>query len=253
MEQFIKKIHEVKKGKRLYIYGAGLYAQRVYQLLLKNNIEIEGFVVTNDNKCNSQLFPLPIKKAEEIDFSNVALILGVNRHNSIEILEYLQNEKKCDMKNVLVACEYLEQRKINKDYYKMPTIELTTVIGCRVNCKYCPQKLLINKYFENNPNREKEMSMDIFKKCLSHLPEECNIQFCGMAEPFLNARCSDMIIEACNAGKNIELYTTLVGTSIEDIKKIWDLPIDYVNIHIPDKDNNAKIPITDDYLKMLLN
>jgi hypothetical protein len=72
-----------------------------------------------------------------------------------------------------------------------------------------------------------------------------------MAEPFLNRDCNNMILEAIEAGKNVELYTTLVGAQREDIEKIWDIPFDYVNIHIPDEEGNAKIPITEEYLKLL--
>jgi hypothetical protein len=93
--------------------------------------------------------------------------------------------------------------------------------------------------------------MDVFRKCLSHLPHECNIAFCGMSEPFLNKNCSDMILEAVNNEKHVELYTTLVGATLDDIKKIWDFPIDYVNIHLSDRNGNAKIPVTDEYLQLL--
>jgi organic radical activating enzyme len=251
VKEFTDEILKRKKEKDIYIYGAGLYAQRVYQVLLKDNVDIAGFVVTNDDSCNRSMFQLPIYKAKEVDFRNILLIIGANRHNSIEIKKYLETRTDCNLEDVIVACEYLDRRQINENYYEIPTIEFTTVIGCKVNCKYCPQNLLISKYFENNLNRDKIMSMDIFRKCLNHLPHECNIQFCGMAEPFLNKNCSDMIIEASEAGKHIELYTTLVGATEEDIKKIWDLPLDYVNIHIPDSEGNAKIPITNEYLQML--
>lgn len=251
MKQLIEAIHTKKQNKDIYIYGVGLYAQRVYQILLENGIDIAGFVVTSDKACNHNLFPLPIYKADEFDFSNVLIIIGTNRHNSIEIKKYLQNQTNCDGNSILISCEYLEHRETDENYYKMPTVEITTVIGCKVNCKYCPQKLLMNRYFENNLKRDSVMSMDTFRRCLQNLPNECNIQFCGMSEPFLNENCSEMIIEASKSGKHIELYTTLVGASIKKIEKIWNLPLEYVNIHIPDVERNADIPISDEYLQLL--
>ena len=47
-------------------------------------------------------------------------------------------------------------------------LEITTRIGCSCNCVYCPQSLLINKYFsrEKGNMAEKVMSFDTFTKCV---------------------------------------------------------------------------------------
>jgi hypothetical protein len=36
----------------------------------------------------------------------------------------------------------------------MPSMEITTVIGCRVYCDFCPQDLLMKKYGELNNNKK---------------------------------------------------------------------------------------------------
>lgn len=251
MDLFAQKVKDLqRKYEKIYIYGAGLFGQRVYKILQENYIPVCGFVVTNDSQCNKKLFAVQVLHLEEIDLSRCGIVISANRRNSIEILEVLKN-KHCDDDRIVCAYEYLEHRKLDTGYYEMPTIEITTVIGCKVNCKYCPQKLLLKNYFQDNLHRDSIMTIDTFMECLSNLPEKCNIQFCGMSEPFLNPSCSDMIKRAFEAGKNIELYTTLVGITQSEIEEIWDIPLDYVNIHVPDVNGYADIPVTDEYLELL--
>lgn len=243
-------INEIKKAtgdkEKIYIYGAGLRGRDLYKML-KNSFSIDGFIVTNDMQSSENLFGLPVYRAETINFNEAVVIIGANRRNTVDILKYLE-EKNC---NVICACEYMEKRKIEGSNYNRPWIEVTTVIGCKVNCKFCPQDLLINKYFENNVKREYKMSMETFSKCLEHLPKECNIKFCGMAEPFLNPLCTDMILKAYETGREIELFTTLVGADKQSVEKIWDLPFTMVNIHVPDENQYANIPLTDEYYELL--
>jgi len=251
MNIFVKKVKELQeKAGKIYIYGAGLYAQRVYKLLKEKDVSVQGFVVTSDIQCNNHLFDLQVLCIQEIDLNGIGIVVGANRRNSIEILKVLE-EKNCNDDKIICACEYLDNRELDAGYYEAPTIEITTVIGCKVNCKYCPQKLLLKNYFQNDVQRDSIMTMDMFIACLDNLPEKCNIQFCGMAEPFLNPICSDMIIKAYEAGKNIELYTTLVGVTQPEIEKIWDIPLYYVNIHVADVNGYADIPVTSEYLELL--
>jgi organic radical activating enzyme len=235
----------------LYIYGAGLYAQRTYRLLTEHDIGVDAFVVTFDDNCDRSMFSAPIVLAKDTDFDDVLLIIGANRHNTIEIKKYLAENTNCDVSGVLAACEILDHVTLEEAFLTRPTIEITTVLGCRVNCRYCPQSVLIHEYFKENRERARVMTMELFEACLSHMPDDCIVQVCGMAEPFLNKACSDMIVKAHRAGKHVEVYTTLVGATRADIEKIWDLPLDYVNIHLPDKEGNADIPVTDEYLALL--
>jgi DNA repair photolyase len=46
-------------------------------------------------------------------------------------------------------------------------MEITTVIGCKNMCSYCPQRTLINSY-----NGERIMTFDTFKQCIDKIPVE---------------------------------------------------------------------------------
>ncbi len=49
---------------------------------------------------------------------------------------------------------------------KLHALELSLTIGCRLDCLYCPQKLLLNKYYNADKNRKSILSFDDFKKLL---------------------------------------------------------------------------------------
>lgn len=129
------------------------------------------------------------------------------------------------------------------------SIEVTTVIGCKVGCRYCPQGLLTTKYFEQDRSRARVMTMETFRKCLEFFPKEYDVSFGGMSEPFLNGQFVEMLEIACKAGKHISLFTTLVGAAPEQVDRILELPIQYVVLHVADKYGYAHIPLTENYYR----
>ncbi|MCM1038090.1 MAG: SPASM domain-containing protein [Ruminococcus sp.] len=238
-----------KQREKIYIYGAGLYGQRVYKLLRENELPVQGFIVSSDSQCNKKIFDLKVQYVKDMDLKEAGIIIGANRRNSLEILDVLHRMNVCEDR-IICACEYLDKREIDKKYYQLPSVEITTVIGCKVNCQYCPQPRLLKNYFRDDPDRESVMSMDTFTACLEHLPKECHMMFCGMAEPFLNPMCVEMIEQAYRSGRDIELYTTLVGITEKDFEKILTIPVNYVNIHAADRNGYADIPVTENYFKL---
>ncbi len=134
---------------------------------------------------------------------------------------------------------------------KFNSIELTLKIGCKLDCKYCPQSKLINTYYRNNPKRESILTFENFKKCLKEVVKGGGITFSGMSEPFLNPECSRMIKYADEQGYKVSLLTTLVGMTEEDFQMIRNIAFDHVTLHIPDQEGNSKFEITDAYLNLL--
>lgn len=129
------------------------------------------------------------------------------------------------------------------------SMEITTVIGCKVACKFCPQKLLASRY----GNATHSMSLGDFSRCLDKIPPEVPLHFSGMAEPFLNPDCADMILRAFRKGHAVSLYTTLVGATQADYEKLQEAGVVFQNLcyHIPDAEFNAVIPITEEYKTLL--
>ncbi len=129
----------------------------------------------------------------------------------------------------------------------MPSLEITTRIGCKNNCSYCPQELLVKSY--KRRSQQFEMPFDLFKLCLNKVPQNVRIDFSGMAEPWLNKRCTDMVQYAYESGFELVVYTTLVGMEIADIEQISAIPFKRFEVHLPDADSLTRIAVNDEYLR----
>lgn len=128
------------------------------------------------------------------------------------------------------------------------TMEITTVIGCKVNCKFCPQDKLIRNYTAQS--HITSMSIETFKCCLDKIPKSVRIDFSGMSEPWLNDQCTEMVRYAARKGHQIAVYTTLVGMTSNQFRDIHDINYDEFVIHLPDTLDHCHIPVTDGYLRL---
>lgn len=131
----------------------------------------------------------------------------------------------------------------------MKTLELTTHIGCKVNCKICPQKTLIERYFKISD--VKDLSLEDLKIVLDKLPKDIRIDFSGMCEPFSNSFCTEMILEVAKRNFKFCLYSTFEGVEIENLSRLKGLNFDHICMHIPDTNQNSIIPVTNEYLNKL--
>jgi hypothetical protein len=129
------------------------------------------------------------------------------------------------------------------------TLEITTVVGCGISCRYCPQSRLAGRY--RNRSSVSKMTFDVFRACVVKVPPRVRIDFSGMAEPWLNADCTAMLLHAAEKGHPIAVYTTLIGMARNDFDRLKDVVFDYFVIHIPDGEGNSGIAVDEGYLRML--
>lgn len=125
-------------------------------------------------------------------------------------------------------------------------LEVSTCGSCVLNCKYCPQSLIKEKY-----KGDKFLSFDNFKLALSKLPNNSTICFAGFSEPCVNPSIIDMIKYSFSRGHSVMLLTTLIGLTIESYNEIKDFTYDHFSIHLPDNKLKTNINITNDYLDLL--
>lgn len=125
-------------------------------------------------------------------------------------------------------------------------LEITTHIGCPVNCMDCPQKKLIHLY-----QGRKDLDLDDYKRAIDKVPSGTRIDFSGMCEPFTNKHCTDMILYAAQKGFPLALYTTLQGATKDDWERLRGVRYEVVTIHLPDKEGRSHFKITDEYLELL--
>lgn len=136
-------------------------------------------------------------------------------------------------------------------YNTVPQIDITTTVGCAIQCKYCPQQKTVDNFRDNGKNN-KQLSFELFQLCVDKIPKTVQINFAGYSEPFLNPSCTDMIIYANDKGHPITLYTTLVGLNLNDIDRLVSIPFILVDIHLPTILGDEKIITNEAYKRKLL-
>lgn len=132
------------------------------------------------------------------------------------------------------------------------TLEINTVIGCSLGCVYCPQDTVVRAYRQLQSPLGSVMSLETFVTCLDKLPPGVRIDFSGMAEPWLNPHCTEMLLYAHRQGFEIAVYTTAAGLSEADIDRLADVPFRVFTVHLPDATGRyTRIPHDDQYLQTI--
>lgn len=131
----------------------------------------------------------------------------------------------------------------------MPSMEITTQIGCKVNCAYCPQEKLVRQYSKRS--NIFRMSFDTFMACIDKIPSHVDIDFSGMCEPWLNPDCTQMLLYAHQKGHKIKVFTTLVGMRLSDIDTLANIPLECVDVHLPSAGDYEHITVNEYYLEIL--
>jgi radical SAM protein with 4Fe4S-binding SPASM domain len=111
-------------------------------------------------------------------------------------------------------------------------LEITTKIGCKLACKFCPQKTLVTNYKDKSNTL---FQLDEFNKVLEKVPLSIDIHFSGFSEPFLNPSTPEMIRLAHVKGHRIHLYSTLVGLTEQGAEILRDYKPTFTRIHIADQ------------------
>jgi sulfatase maturation enzyme AslB (radical SAM superfamily) len=130
-----------------------------------------------------------------------------------------------------------------------PSMEITTNVGCSVNCLYCPQESFKAAYFKKS--EIKMMSLETFKTCIDKLPGEVYLDFSGMSEPWLNYECAKMLLYAQQKKRRLRMFTTLVGMRPQDLDILGAVNFEVFCIHLPSADGLERINVDARYLSVL--
>jgi len=123
----------------------------------------------------------------------------------------------------------------------MPTLEITTMMGCPMRCTFCPQDKLVSNY---PVDAVRALSLDNFKTIVDKLPNYVRIDFSGMSEPWASRLATDMLEYALAEQRNIAVYTTLQG--MRDPQRVADLlrrhssQVEAIVVHLPDARGNMR-------------
>lgn len=232
--------------KYIYVYGAGNEARTVMNLLKRIGIQSTAVVVSDKFVNPDMVMGITVLQIDEIPIAEEnVFILGVSEKYCQEVERKLIS---LNHKNIVKLVSKVEAWKLNR---MLPKLEITAKIGCKIQCKFCPQSILYASYFKEDVHRCKEMTLENFKTCISHMPKEAIITFAGFVEPFFHPHGVQMIQYAYEQGHPVELYTTFMGLTKKQFDTIKNIPFREVVLHTPDIKKYAKISITEEYVKIL--
>jgi len=121
----------------------------------------------------------------------------------------------------------------------MPTLEITTRLGCALACGFCPQDRLVKAYPKNQP---RVLSLADFMRVVDKLPPRVRVDFSGMSEPWLHPQATSMAVHAFECDRNVAIYSTLQGMRPDDATLLITRFADRISpetpwvIHLPDGD-----------------
>lgn len=230
----------------LIIYGAGIYGRDLNAFLRRNDIKVTGFCVTSMDFNGENVQNLPVRDLNwyKSDGKKHLFLIAATEPVNHEMIAALNNVGLPDYIDVPAYIDAI----IDEAFFR-PVMEITPRAGCSVHCRYCPQNLFLERYFAKT--QTKVMTLDEFKICLDKTPENLIVDFSGFVEPFLNPNAVEMILYAAQKQRDIRLYTTLVGLTIKDFRRIERVPFMRVVIHVPDIKGYANIPLTEEYFALL--
>lgn len=136
-------------------------------------------------------------------------------------------------------------------------IDVSTTIGCKNRCKYCPQETVVSEYQKKTlGGGTRVMTLEMFKIFIDKLPKKMTICFAGFSEPFLNPKGAEMILATVKKKHPIRLYTTLIGLTLKNLKKIlrevnFDGKKNKLYLHLPSEEPIEAFGTDKKYLKLL--
>ncbi len=248
-EEYISTIKKYR-GAHIYIYGAGQVAEYVYEVCHDGAIQISGFVVSAMQQRVSEKNGLPIRSVNQIleEETSVLLLIGAIENNRNQMLHFLA---KRGFKDYIDVPEGIYEMNPWLALKRRPSMEITPVVGCSIQCRYCPQKLFVSEYFSENNHRTSKMAFTQYQACLDKLPKDTFIEFSGFVEPFLNPESVDMMEYTYEKGYAISLFTTLTGLNQAGFERIKKISFERVVLHTPDEEGYANIPVTEEYWELL--
>jgi hypothetical protein len=130
------------------------------------------------------------------------------------------------------------------------SLTITTSIGCINDCAYCPQRKVLEGY--ESRCGPKSLTLADYQDYLQKIPQAVKVIFGGFSEPWGNRNCTKMLLLAHEQGHKIDVYTTLAGMTIDDIRLIKNIPFESVfAVHLPDDEGEAQIGVNQVYIEVL--
>lgn len=241
----------IRQFDNLYVYGAGAIGKVVVHDLIERGCVVESIIVSQKERNPDMIEEVPVKALKDIQPNDKnVIVLGVS-DKYVEQIKGLLKEK--GYRNIIkLETPYIFRGVMTANMRaKLPKLEITAQVGCKVQCHFCPQRQLLEAYFSKDKQRKSELCLQDYKNCILRMPQNTIISFAGYGEPFHHPHAVEMMLFAHEMGYKIELFTTLDGLTIEKFKCIEDIPFVFVVLHTPDKKHYANIHTTQEYWEIV--
>ena len=176
-------LSEISLYEHIYVFGAGNFGKRIIKGLLKHGIKADSIIVTSSSENPAIIDGVSVCSVYDMERNipgESLVIIGVSeavRPAAVNALTETGFNRFLILSNPGILEGSLEKSTRNN----MPVLEITSRMGCSIDCTYCPQKLLLKEYFKDNEEREVFLSLETFEKCVSNTPKDCVITFSGFA------------------------------------------------------------------------
>ncbi len=244
-------LESIRRYDTVFLYGAGRYGRALLQDLNDRAFRVKAVVVECTEGNPKAVEGVPVVALSTVPPEDTALfVLAVSE-------KYLREAAELLVANGHKHLLYLENPFLlhggiaPEMMAKLPKLEITAKIGCGIACRYCPQQMLLNAYFREDKRRKAYMELSDYKRCILHMPKDAIISFAGFVEPFHHKDAVEMLLFAHEMGYQLELFTTFEGVSRAQYEQIKDIPFVRVELHIPDKNQNARIRTTKEYWEVV--
>jgi MoaA/NifB/PqqE/SkfB family radical SAM enzyme len=248
---------------QIIIYGAGDQGRAARRILESQGFLLTAFADRDEVKVSCGNWEgakvIGLDTLRELDKSTPIIIgIGAGRLSLLRQIDNMLTGWGFE-KIFWSAVEFIEKlypmKQLKPSFYGL---EVCTNVGCSIKCKWCAQDLFVSRYVQriikqptDLPNDYK-MTLDTFKKCIDKIPPNISVDFSGYSETFLNPFAVDMILYAAKRGHDIILYTTLQGLTEKNVDRLKEVKFEHIMPHLPDMEGNSKIPVTEEYLKLLI-
>lgn len=234
-------------AERIVIYGAGKYGGLLNDWCTERSIKIDSFCVSDASNNYSNIKGIRVRSIDDIVNEKISTLFLIAIKNS-DYIE-LELEARSEYNYLPFSNWMIMLNKWARKRYESPIIEVTPTIGCRINCKYCPQGMILSSY--NIISDKKEMTLEDYIFFVEKLPNNVLIDYSGFVEPFLNKQSIEMMEYTASMGLEMALYTTLENVDFNLVGRILKIPFREVVLHLPDEERYSKITIDATYKKIL--
>lgn len=125
-------------------------------------VRVGAFLVSDTSKNKGYIDGVPVVQVDkaQVNKEKTMVLFGVSKASIKEItaILYRNGYQHYFKPDVDMVWGFESVRRVK------PTIEITTQIGFLVNCRYCPQEVLLSRYFAKNKNRKRILALEIYSR-----------------------------------------------------------------------------------------